>query len=107
MTTDMANLNNLMKQAQKMQKEMARVQEELADERVEASAGGGMVRVTMSGALEVVAVHIDPSALDPDDVELMEDMVAAAVNQALKEAQELGAAKMARVTGGMGIPGLM
>jgi len=100
-------MGNLMKQAQKMQQEMAKVQEELADETVEASAGGGTVTVTVSGALEVRAVKINPEAVDPEDVEMLEDLVAAATNEALKAAQDLAASKMSRVTGGMSIPGLM
>lgn len=101
------NMGNLMKQAQKMQQEMAKVQEELADETVEASAGGGTVTVTVTGALEVRAVKINPEAVDPGDVEMLEDLVAAATNEALKAAQDLAASKMSRVTGGMNIPGLM
>ena len=100
------NINNLMKQAQKMQADMAKVQEELKDERVEASAGGGTIKVVMSGDMQVVSVAIDPSAVDPDDVELLQDMVAAAVNEALRMAQELAGSKMAAVTGGMNVPGL-
>lgn len=101
------NMGNLMKQAQKMQADMARVQEELRFETVEASAGGGMVRVTMSGDLMVKSVSIDPAAVDPDDVAMLEDIVAAATNEALRQAQELAGSKMAAVTGGMNIPGLM
>lgn len=101
------NMGNLMKQAQKMQQEMAKVQEELADEIVEASSGGGTVKVTVTGALEIRAVKINPEAVDPEDVEMLEDLVAAATNEALKAAQDLAASKMSRVTGGMSIPGLM
>ena len=101
------NIGNIMKQAQKMQADMARVQAELAAERVEASVGGGVVKVTMTGDMNVEAVHIDPSALDPDDVAMLEDMVAAAVNEAVRQAQELASSRMAAVTGGMNIPGLM
>ena len=101
------NIGNIMKQAQKMQADMARVQAELAAERVEASVGGGVVKVTMNGDMNVEAVHIDPSALDPDDVAMLEDMVAAAVNEAVRQAQELASSRMAAVTGGMNIPGLM
>ena len=100
-------MGNIMKQAQKMQQEMARIQEELAEETVEASSGGGTVKVTVTGALEVRGVKIDPEAVDPDDVEMLEDLVAAATNEALKAAQDLAASKMSRVTGGMNIPGLM
>lgn len=101
------NIGKMMKQVQQAQAKMAQVQEELKSETVEASAGGGMVRVVMSGDLAVRSVHIDPSAVDPDDVELLEDMVAAAVNEASRAAQELAATRMAAVTGGMNIPGLM
>lgn len=102
------NYANLMKQAQKMQAKMAEAQEKLAEESVEASAGGGMVKVTMSGAMEVSAITIDPSALDPEDVELLQDMVTAAVNEAIRAAQELGQKRLGEVTGGLGggLPGL-
>lgn len=101
------NMGNLMKQAQKMQAEMARVQEELKVDRVEASAGGGMVKVVMTGDMRVDRVVIDPAAVDPDDVSMLEDMIAAAVNEASRQAQDLASEKMAAVTGGMDIPGLM
>jgi DNA-binding YbaB/EbfC family protein len=100
------NINNIMKQAQKMQAGMAKVQDELKDERVEASAGGGTVKVVMSGDMQVVTVAIDPTAVDPDDVELLQDMIVAATNEALRMAQELASSKMAAVTGGMNMPGL-
>jgi nucleoid-associated protein EbfC len=95
-----------MKQAQKMQAEMARVQEELAETTVEASVGGGVVKVVMSGDIAVREVRIEPSALDPAEAEMLQDMVAAAVNEAIRQAQELAGQKMARVTGGLNIPGL-
>lgn len=101
------NFGKMMKQVQQAQAKMAEVQEELRHETVEASAGGGMVRVVMSGDLQVKSIEIDPSAIDPDEVELIGDTVAAAVNEALRAAQELAANKMAQVTGGMDIPGLM
>lgn len=101
------NIGNIMKQAQKMQADMARVQDELKEERVEASVGGGVVTVTMTGDMSVERVHIDPAAVDPDDVAMLEDMVAAAVNEAMRQAQDLASSKMASVTGGMNIPGLM
>ena len=101
------NFGKMMKQAQQAQAKMAEVQEELKDETVDASAGGGMVKVVMTGDMQVRSVEIDPAAVDPDDVELLSDMVAAAVNEAVRAAQELAAAKMAGVTGGMNIPGLM
>jgi len=101
------NMNQMMKQAQKMQADMARVQEELKSEKVEASAGGGMVKVVMTGDLGVDRVVIDPAAIDPDDVGMLEDMVAAAVNEASRQAQELANRRMGEITGGMNIPGLM
>ncbi len=101
------NIGKMMKQVQQAQAKMAQVQEELKDETVQASAGGGMVTVVMSGDLALKSVSIDPAAVDADDVELLEDMVTAAVNEALRAAQELAATKMAAVTGGMNLPGLM
>lgn len=101
------NFGKMMKQVQQAQAKMAAVQDELKNEKVEASAGGGMVRVVMSGDLEVKSTHIDPGAVDPNDIELLEDMVTAAMNEALRSAQELANSKMAAVTGGMNIPGLM
>ena len=101
------NFGKMMKQVQQAQAKMAEVQEELKDETVEASAGGGMVKVVMTGDMQVRSVVIDPSAVDPEDVELLNDMVTAAVNEAVRAAQELAANKMAAVTGGMNIPGLM
>jgi DNA-binding YbaB/EbfC family protein len=99
------NMSNAMKQVQKAQAEMARVQEELASDLVSASAGGGAVRVTITGDLTVTDVVIDPRAVDPDDVGMLQDMVVAAVNEALREAQELANSKMSRVMGGLGLPG--
>jgi hypothetical protein len=99
------NIQNMMKQAQRMQAEMARVQEELKNERVEASVGGGAVKVVMTGELVVESVAIDPSALDPDESAFLEDMIAAAVNEAVRQAQDLASRKMQAVTGGLGLPG--
>jgi hypothetical protein len=101
------NFGNMMKQAQKMQAEMARVQEELKDERVEASVGGGMVKVVMTGDMSVESVTIDPEAVDPEDVAMLQDMVTAAVNEAVRMAQEVSDQKMSQATGGMNMPGLM
>lgn len=101
------NFGKMMKQAQQMQAKMAQIQEDLKNETVDASAGGGTVKVVMSGDMQVRSVEIDPSAVDPEDVELLQDMVAAAVNEAVRAAQELGQQKMAAVTGGMNFPGLM
>ena len=96
------NMNQMMKQVQQMQAEMAKAQEELKTATVEASAGGGMVTVKMSGELQVLELKIDPEAVDPEDVELLQDMVQAAINEALRSAQELAASKMGQATGGLG-----
>src|SRR3982751_5704881 len=95
------NLNEMLKQVQKMQADMAKAQEELKSEVVESSAGGGMVTVKISGDLELREVRIDPQAVDPDDVELLQDMVLAAVNEAVRSAQELAATKMNAAAGGL------
>lgn len=100
------NLQKMMRQVQKMQAEMARVQDELATAEVEASAGGGAVRVKVSGRLELLSVEIEPEAVDPGDVEMLQDLVMAAVNEGLRKAQELATAKMEKVTGGLSLPGL-
>jgi DNA-binding YbaB/EbfC family protein len=105
------NMQQMMRQVQKMQQDMAAAQEQLKHEQVEASAGGGMVKVTVSGDLVVKAIAIAPEAIDPDDPELLQDMVLAAVNEAMRSAQELQQTKLGGVTGGMdlgslGLPGL-
>ena len=99
------NMNQMLKQVQQMQAEMMKAQEGLKDEIVEASAGGGMVTVKVSGELEIKDLTIDPEAVDPEDVEMLQDMVLAAVNEALRSAQELAANKMQQATGGLGGPG--
>jgi DNA-binding YbaB/EbfC family protein len=96
------NMQQLLKQAQKMQEDMLAAQEALKDEVVEASAGGGMVTVKVSGDVVVKEIKIDPEAVDPEDVELLQDMVLAAVNEGLRSAQELAAAKMGGIAGGLG-----
>lgn len=100
------SMNNMIKQAQKMQKEMQRVQEELATKEVEASVGGGAVVVRANGSKSVVSIKINPEVLDPEDVEMIEDLILTAVNQALDSAEEMMSTSMSKVTGGMGIPGL-
>ena len=92
----------ILKQAQEMQNQMLKAQEDLAQETVEASAGGGMVSVKMSGDLQLREITIKPDAVDPDDVEMLQDLVLAAVNEAIRSAQELAAAKMNQAAGGMG-----
>ena len=100
------NLQQMLKQAQKMQQDMLAAQEALKDEEVEASAGGGMVTVKVSGDLQVKSITIDPAALEDGDAELLADMVLAAVNEALRSAQELAATKLGGVTGGLDLGGL-
>jgi nucleoid-associated protein EbfC len=99
------NMNAMMKQVQKMQADMIKAQEELKNEIVEATAGGGMVLVKITGDLELREVQIDPEAVDPEDVELLQDMIQAAVNEAIRSAQELAAAKMNAAAGGLAGPG--
>ena len=101
------NMNNLMKQAQKMQQKMAEQQEALEEKEYTAKAGGGAVEVTVSGKKELTKVVIDPDAEDPDDVEMLQDMVVAAVNEGLRAAQELADSRISAATGGLNIPGLM
>ena len=96
------NMNQMMQQVQKMQAEMVKAQEELKSEVVEASAGGGMVTVKVTGELEVLSITIDPEAVDPEDVEMLQDMVLAATNEALRSAQELAANRMTEAAGGLG-----
>ena len=97
----------MMKQAQKMQAKMAQVQEDLKNEVLEVSAGGGMVKVTITGDMQIRSIVIDQAAIDPDDAEMLQDMVTAAVNEAIRSAQELAASRMSDVTDGVNIPGLM
>jgi nucleoid-associated protein EbfC len=98
----MPNMQQMLKQVQKMQADMVAAQESLKDEVVDASAGGGMVKVQVTGDLVVKSIEIDPQAVDPDDVEMLSDMVLAAVNEGLRAAQELAAARIGSVTGGIG-----
>jgi len=100
------DVNALMKQAQKMQSEMLQAQESLKDEMVEASAGGGMVKVKMGGDLVLREIVIDPEAVDPEEAEMLAEMVQAAVNEALRAAQALAESKMGGITGGLGLPGM-
>ncbi|MDR2493296.1 MAG: YbaB/EbfC family nucleoid-associated protein [Coriobacteriales bacterium] len=100
------DMNKMMKQARKMQAELARVQEEVAQTVTTITAGGGMVTVTVLGDSTVQSIKIDPSVVDPDDVEMLEDLVTAAVNEALRSSQEAAAERMSAVTGGLNLPGL-
>ncbi|SDO60561.1 YbaB/EbfC family nucleoid-associated protein [Alkalicoccus daliensis] len=103
----MKNMGNMMKQMQKMQKDMAKAQEQLKEETVEASAGGGMVKVIASGEKKILDIQINEEAVDPDDVEMLEDLVLAATNEALTKVDELVEERMGKFTKGMNIPGLM
>jgi DNA-binding YbaB/EbfC family protein len=101
----MPNMQQMLKQVEKMQRDIQQAQEALKDQTVEASAGGGVVKVTVSGDLVVKSIAIDPEAVDPEDVEMLGDLVLAAVNEALRAAQELQASTMEQATGGLGGPG--
>ena len=100
------NMNQMLKQAQKLQEEMARTQEELQNKTVDASSGGGMVQVVVSGKMELVDLKIKPEAVDPEDVEMLEDLIKAALNEGLRKAQEMVSSEMGKLTGGLKIPGL-
>ncbi len=99
-------MGNLMKQAQQMQAKMAKMQEEVGKRTVEAAAGGGMVKVVVTGKQEVLSIDIEPDVIDPDDVEMLQDLVLAAVNQALRESQAMMTDEMSKLTGGLKIPGM-
>jgi len=103
----MKGMGNIMKQAQKLQSQMLKLQEELAERTVDATAGGGMVKAVANGKQQIVSIHIEKEVVDPDDVEMLEDLVLAAVNDALSRAQEMVSSEMGKLTGGMNIPGLM
>lgn len=107
MAKGFGNMSNMMKQAQKLQAKIFRVQEEMAEKTVEGSAGGGMVVAVANGKQEIVSVKIDSEVINPDDVEMLEDLVTAAVNDALKRAQQMVSEEIGKITGGMNIPGLM
>lgn len=100
------NMNQLLKQAQKMQTDMQKMQEELEAKEVEASVGGGAVTVKVNGKKEVVDIQIKPEVVDPDDIEMLQDLVLSAVNQALRSVDDMQSSQMNKITGGMNIPGL-
>ncbi len=102
----MKDLGSIMKQAQKIQAQIARMQEELAGKTVEASAGGGMITVVASGKQEIVSIRIEPEVLDAGDRDMLQDLVVAAVNEALRKSQEMVSEEMKKITGGLNIPGL-
>lgn len=100
------NMKKMMQQAQKLQRQMAEAQESLKEERVEATAGGGMIKVVADGQQNVLEVSIDPQVVDPEDVEMLQDLVLAAVTEALKKSRDLAEEKMGALAKGMGLPGL-
>jgi DNA-binding YbaB/EbfC family protein len=107
MAQGIGGMGNLLKQAQEMQARMAKIQEELGQKTVEGSAGGGMVQVTVNGQLNVNAVKIDPTVINTEEKEMLEDLILAAVNDGMRKARELASAEMSKLTGGFKIPGLM
>jgi DNA-binding YbaB/EbfC family protein len=100
------SFGNLQKMAMQMQRDMARVEEELLEARLEGSAGGGVVRAVVSGKQELIELHIDPDAVEPADVEMLQDLVVAAVNDAVRASRDLEKSKMAAITGGLRLPGM-
>jgi DNA-binding YbaB/EbfC family protein len=102
----MKGMANMMKQAQQLQSKMLKLQEEMAEKTVESSSGGGMVKVVANGRQQIVSIQIENEVVDPDDVEMLQDLVVAAVNDALTKAQEMVSTEMGKLTGGLNIPGL-
>lgn len=100
------NMNNMMKQMQKIQKQMETLQEDLKNQEVEASSGGGAVRATVNGNRELISVKIDPEVVDPEDVEMLEDLIVAAIGEAMRTAEDKVNSEMGKITGGLNIPGL-
>ena len=100
------NMQQMMKQARKMQEQLEAAQAQIAEATVDASAGGGMVKVTVNGQMELTSVKIDPEAVDPIDIEMLEDMIMAAVNEAVRGVNEIASKQMGAVTGGLNIPGM-
>lgn len=100
------NMNKMMKQVQKMQQEMVKLQDELGERRVESTAGGGVVKVVANGKNEIISIEIKPEVVDPEDVEMLQDLVTAAVNEALRQAQDMVSQEMGKLTGGLKIPGM-
>ncbi len=103
----MKNMNKMMKQAQQLQTKMAKLQEEMGDKTVEATAGGGMVKVVANGKQQVVSIQVEKEVVDPEDVDMLQDLIVAAVNEALSRSQAMVNEEMSKLTGGMNIPGLM
>ena len=103
----MKGMGNLMKQAQKLQTKMLKLQEELADKTVETTSGGGMVKVVANGKQQVISIEIEKEVVDPDDVDMLQDLILAAVNDALAKSQDMVSSEMSKLTGGMNVPGMM
>ena len=103
----MKGLGKMMKQAQQLQSKMAKLQEEMSEKTVETSSGGGMVKVVANGRQQLVSIQIEQEVVDPDDVEMLQDLILAAANDALSKAQEMATGEMSKLTGGLNIPGLM
>ena len=101
-----ANINQLMKQAQKMQADMLRVQEEMNEREFSATAGGGVVKATVTGSKKLVSVELAEAVVDPDDIEMLQDLIIVAVNEGLRQIDEISNSEMSKLTGGLGIPGL-
>lgn len=103
----MKGMGNMMKQAQKLQSKMLKLQDELSERTVETSSGGGMIQIVANGKQQIVSIRIEKEVVDPEDIEMLEDLLLAAVNDALAKAQEMVSSEMGKLTGGMNIPGLM
>ena len=103
----MKGMGKVMKQAQKLQAQMVKIQDEMAEKTVETTSGGGMVKVVANGRQQVVSIQIEKEVVDPDDVEMLQDLILAAVNDALLKSQEMVSQEMSKLTGGLNIPGLM
>ena len=101
---NMGNMQGMMKKVQKLQNDMKKMQEELKKKTVEVSAGGGAVKIVMNGEKEVQSVHIDPAAVDPEDVEMLQDLLSAAFNESVKKVDDMMAGEMGKLTGGLGLP---
>jgi hypothetical protein len=100
------NFGNIMKQAKKMQERIGQVQQELETRTIDAQAGGGMVKVLVNGKFEIVSLNIEKDVVNPEDIEMLQDLIVAAVNEGIRKAQEMASAEMAKITGGLSIPGM-
>ena len=103
----MKNMGDMMKQAQQLQSKMLKMQEEMAEKTVETSAGGGMVKIVANGKQQIMSIQIEKEVVDPEDVEMLQDLILSAINEALTKSQEMVAAEMSKLTGGLNIPGIM